>query len=75
MSAIAAALLSLISAVQYLSAVANGGEHMRTVLAETTLLLVASSVTVVIATTTGIQVVRRTAPRQPHPADAEATTA
>ncbi|MFI7517337.1 hypothetical protein ACIBVK_27950 [Micromonospora echinofusca] len=74
MSAIIAVPLNLIAAVQYLSATANGGEHMRTVLAETTLLLVAASVALVITTTAGIQVVRRTAANEQHTADAGATT-
>ncbi|MET8833570.1 hypothetical protein ABZV78_06615 [Micromonospora sp. NPDC004540] len=73
MSAIVAVPLNLIAAVQYLSATTNGGEYMRTVLAETTLLLVAASVALVITTTAGIQVVRRTAEDQQH-TDAEATT-
>ncbi|MFG3702467.1 hypothetical protein ACGF5C_31995 [Micromonospora sp. NPDC047620] len=67
--------LNLIAAVQYLSATANGGEYMRTVLAETALLLVAASVVLVITTTAGIQVVRRTAADQQHTAGAGATTA
>ncbi|WP_328421671.1 hypothetical protein OG470_06275 [Micromonospora sp. NBC_00389] len=75
MSAIVAVPLNLIAAVQYLSATANGGEYMRTVLAETTLLLVAASVALVITTTAGIQVVRRTAANQQHIAGAGATMA
>ncbi|MEU4645646.1 hypothetical protein [Micromonospora sp. NPDC023814] len=47
---------------------------MHTVLAETALLLVAASVALVITTTAGIQVVRRTAADQ-HTAGAGATTA
>ena len=47
---------------------------MRTVLAETTLLLVAASVALVTTTTAGIQVVRHTAANQQHTAGARATT-
>ncbi|MBQ0904482.1 hypothetical protein [Micromonospora sp. U21] len=74
MSAIVAVPLNLIAAVQYLYATANGGAYMRTVQGETTLLLVAASVALVITTTAGIQVVRRTAESQ-HAAGAGATTA
>ncbi|MFG3558629.1 hypothetical protein ACGGAQ_30060 [Micromonospora sp. NPDC047557] len=75
MSAIVAVPLNLIAAVQYLSATANGGEYMRSVLAETTLLLVAASVALVTTTTAGIQVVRHTAAHQQHTAGARVTTA
>ncbi|MEU5950438.1 hypothetical protein ABZ793_33535 [Micromonospora sp. NPDC047465] len=75
MSAIVAVPLNLIAAVQFLSATANGGEYMRTVQAETTLLLVAASVALVITTAAGIQVVRRTAAHPQHTAGAAATTA
>ncbi|MCM0674788.1 hypothetical protein NCC78_08810 [Micromonospora phytophila] len=74
-SAIVAVPFNLIAAVQYLSATADGGEYMRTVLAETTLLLVAASVALVTTTTAGIQVVRHTAGNQQHTAGARATTA
>jgi len=74
MSAIVAVPLNLIAAVQYLSATANGGEYMRTVLPATTLLLVTACAAIMITTTSGIQVVRRTAENQQHSADAEATT-
>ncbi|MER7586219.1 hypothetical protein ABTW72_01595 [Micromonospora sp. NPDC127501] len=58
-SALIAAPLNLIAAVQYLSATANGGEYMHSVLAETVLLLVAAAAALVTTTTAGIQVVRR----------------
>ncbi|MEO3773406.1 hypothetical protein [Micromonospora sp. B9E7] len=74
MSAIVAVPLNLIAAVQYLSASANGGEYMRTVLAVTTVLLVAASVALVTTTTAGIQVIRHTATHQ-HTAGARATAA
>jgi len=60
-SAVVAVPLNLIAALQYLSATAKGSEYMRIVLAETTLLLGAASVALVITTTAGVQVVRRTA--------------
>ncbi|RKR90368.1 hypothetical protein BDK92_4740 [Micromonospora pisi] len=75
MSAIVAVPLNLIAAVHYLSATANGGEYMHTVLTETTLLLVAASVALVITTTTGIRVVRRTTTDQQRAAEDGATTA
>ena len=73
--AIVAVPLNLIAAAQYLYATANGGEYMHTVLADTTLLLVAASVALVITTTAGIQVIRRTAENQQYTAGAGATTA
>ncbi|SCG55738.1 hypothetical protein GA0070609_3078 [Micromonospora echinaurantiaca] len=75
MSAIVAVPLNLIAAVQYLYATANGAEYMRTVLAETTLLLVAASVALVTTTIAVIQVVRHTAANQQRTAGARATTA
>ncbi|WP_197698438.1 hypothetical protein [Micromonospora viridifaciens] len=75
MSAIVAVPLNLIAAMQYLSATTQGGEYMRAVLAETTLLLVAACVALVITTAAGIQVIRRTAANQQHSAGAGATTA
>ncbi|MEU2615335.1 hypothetical protein ABZ570_27720 [Micromonospora sp. NPDC007271] len=70
MSAIVAVPLNLIAAMRYLSVTAQGGEHMRSVLAEATLLMVTASVALVITTVAGVQVIRRTAAGQQHSADA-----
>ncbi len=59
--AIVAVPLNLIAAAQYLLAAEKGAEYMRIVRAETALLLVAAATALVITTTVGIQVVRRTA--------------
>jgi len=66
MSAIVAVPLNVIAAVRYLSATANGGEYMRVVQTETTLLLIAASLTLVITTTAGIRAIRHRTPSVPE---------
>jgi hypothetical protein len=59
-STVVAVPLNVIAAVQYLSATAKGAEYMRTTLATTAGLQIAAATALVVSTTAGIQVIRRT---------------